>query len=108
MSITPIELNRTAVGLQILWSDDQSTEFTIRQLRDACPCATCREKRQGDDEYASETPPRSMTLPVLSAAEARPLEVTHMHPVGNYAYNIGFSDGHDSGIFTFDFLRDLV
>jgi DUF971 family protein len=46
-------------------------------------------------------------LPVLSAAEARPLTVEHMRPVGNYAYNISFSDGHDSGIYGFDVLFRL-
>jgi DUF971 family protein len=46
-------------------------------------------------------------LPVLSLQEARPTEIEHMRPVGNYAYNIEFSDGHDSGIFTFDYLLEL-
>ncbi len=48
-----------------------------------------------------------MVLPVLSMAEAQPLRIDGMRPVGNYAYNIAFSDGHDSGIFTFDYLREL-
>ncbi len=39
--------------------------------------------------------------------EARPTRVEHMRPVGNYAYNIQFSDGHDSGIYTFDYLVEL-
>jgi len=30
-----------------------------------------------------------------------------MKPVGNYAYTISFSDGHDTGIFTFELLREL-
>lgn len=46
-------------------------------------------------------------LPVLSTQEARPLTVEHIVPVGNYAYNISFSDGHDSGLFTFDYLLEL-
>ena len=46
-------------------------------------------------------------IPVLSAAEARPLELQGMTPVGNYAYAIAFSDGHDTGIFTFDLLRGI-
>jgi DUF971 family protein len=46
-------------------------------------------------------------LPVLSAAEARPLKVEGMRPVGNYAYAIAFSDGHDTGIYTLEFLREL-
>ncbi len=46
-------------------------------------------------------------LPILSPAEARPLSLVDMKPLGNYAYTIAFSDGHDTGIFTFDLLREL-
>jgi DUF971 family protein len=48
-----------------------------------------------------------LSLNVLSAAEARPLEILGMTPVGHYAYTIAFSDGHDTGIYTFDLLREL-
>ena len=40
-------------------------------------------------------------------AEARPLTIAGMQPVGNYAYSIEFSDGHDTGIFTLELLREL-
>jgi DUF971 family protein len=40
-------------------------------------------------------------------AEARPLTILGMRPVGNYAYSISFSDGHDTGIFTLELLRSL-
>ena len=72
---------------------------TAAGLRKICPCATCREKRK-----ESGSPNRSKSLPVLSLAEAQPLSLLRMMPVGNYAYNISFSDGHDSGIYHFDLL----
>lgn len=75
-------------------------EYTARELREACPCASCREKRQ--QEPASPT-----QLPILSAAEAAPLRVLGMKPVGHYAYSIEFSDGHNTGIFTFELLQRL-
>jgi DUF971 family protein len=46
-------------------------------------------------------------LPVLSPAETQPLKLLDMSPVGNYAYSIKFSDGHDTGIYTFALLREL-
>ena len=46
-------------------------------------------------------------LQVLSVAETVPLAVSQMRPVGNYAYNINFSDGHSSGLFTMDLLREI-
>ena len=87
--------------LFVQWSDGQKREITVSQLRSACPCATCREKRAKPPE------PAGGLLPVLSLAEARPLAIQGMKPVGNYAYSIAFSDGHDTGIFTLEFLREL-
>jgi DUF971 family protein len=102
MSFYPTSLSRTDDGrLQIAWSDGRTRVYTVKELRDACPCATCREKRTA---AASEPPP---LLPVLKPEEARPLTVAGMQPVGNYAYSIAFSDGHDTGIFTLELLREL-
>lgn len=85
--------------LVIDWSDGQRRRYGVRALRDACPCATCREKRS--------QPPDPMQLPTLTLAEAQPLRILGMQPLGNYAYNISFSDGHDTGIYTFELLREL-
>ncbi len=86
--------------LLIEWNDGQRHEITFGELRSRCPCATCREKRAAPPEPAG-------LLPVLSQAEARPLAILGMRPVGNYAYSIAFSDGHDTGIYTLEFLREL-
>ena len=97
----PTDLKRTDDRmLQIQWSDGMTRRYRFRELRQACPCATCREKRNAP-------PPDPMSLPVLSQAELAPLTITGMKPVGNYAYTIAFSDGHDTGIFSFSLLREL-
>ncbi len=106
MTGIPTDIFRTDKGLTIQWSDGLETTYTARQLRDACPCATCREHRS-EETNPSTAPEKSLVLPVLSAAESRPLHVLQMKPVGHYAYGIEFSDGHDSGLFTFDYLRDI-
>jgi DUF971 family protein len=85
--------------LRIEWSDGSTREYSVRELRDGCPCATCREKRSH--------PAAPTLLPVLSAAETQPLAIRAMKPVGNYAYAISFSDGHDTGIYTIEYLREL-
>lgn len=94
-------------SIRIRWSDGETSEWSARQLRDACPCATCREKHGKSDSDAESTGgnPKSLMLPVLSAAEARPMRIEGMQPIGTYAYNVAFSDGHDSGLFTFARLR---
>jgi DUF971 family protein len=101
MQLQPTKLRLTDAGcLRIEWSDGEVREYAIRELREACPCATCREKR-------SASPPPVTELPILSMAEARPLSIAGMTPVGNYAYSIDFSDGHNTGIYTLESLREL-
>lgn len=87
--------------LQTTWNDGEVRRSSFSALRKACPCATCREKNRATEA------PKPKSLPVLSAAEAQPLKIVGMRPVGNYAYNIDFSDGHGSGLFTIELLRDL-
>jgi DUF971 family protein len=97
----PTSIARSAGGaIEIRWSDGRLAAYPPRLLRDACPCATCRERRV-------EPAPASL-LPVLAPAELAPLTVTSMRPVGQYAYGIEFSDGHSSGIYTLDYLRELA
>ena len=100
MNSVPTNLALVAPNcLRIEWSDGSAREYSVRELRDGCPCATCREKR------AHPAPPT--LLPVLSAAETQALAIRAMKPVGNYAYGISFSDGHDTGIYTIEYLREL-
>ena len=102
----PIGLEKTEDRrLRINWSDGVEQLLSTRLLRDRCPCATCIDKRMGKE--TEEVKAQSGQLPVLSAAQARPLEISKMQPVGNYAYNIQFSDEHTSGIYTFDLLRSF-
>lgn len=101
MTAQPIKLELAGADrLRITWSDGQTREYPIRELRDKCPCATCREKRNA--------PPASpLQLPIISQAEIEPLRIMAMKPVGNYAYSIDFSDGHDTGIYTLESLREM-
>ena len=89
--------------LLITWDDGREDHFAARLLREKCPCATCREKRKG----AAEPPANPFELPVVTAEETQPTAIQGMIPVGNYAYTIAFSDGHDTGIFTLELLREL-
>lgn len=98
----PISIERDEYGaIRITWDDQAQTMWTPLELRQRCPCATCREKKREPVERPRPTP----RLPVITAAETRPLRIESMQPIGNYAYNIRFSDGHASGIFTFEILK---
>jgi len=98
-SLRRLDDPRTPDAIEITWSDGATMVYPPRLLRDACPCATCREKRVA--------PVRPNPLAVLAPEEIAPLTITGMKPVGQYAYSIEFSDGHSSGIYTLDYLREL-
>ncbi|MGF1580689.1 MAG: gamma-butyrobetaine hydroxylase-like domain-containing protein [Gemmataceae bacterium] len=83
--------------LVIEWDDGKLCKYAWRTLRAQCPCAGCREER--------EQPPDP--LRILSPAELQPLKPVKFEPVGYYAYKITWSDGHDTGLFTLEFLRQL-
>ena len=86
--------------LRIEWNDGVGHEHPIRLLRERCPCATCRELRMAPPQPVHE-------LVVLRPEETQPLRIVGMRPVGNYASAIHFSDGHDTGIYTLELLREL-
>ena len=86
--------------LQIKWADGEIRRYGVSELRKNCPCANCKEKKSAPD-------PPVTSLPVITTAEAQPLRITEMRPMGRYAYAIHFSDGHDSGLFTLESLREL-
>jgi DUF971 family protein len=86
--------------LRITWSDGIMRDYPPRELRDKCPCATCREERNAPS-------PSPLELPIVTEAQTQPLRITAMKQVGNYAYSIDFSDGHNTGIYTLESLREL-
>jgi DUF971 family protein len=95
---TALELTSDA-HLRITWNDDSESQIAFAVLRKHCPCAHCR--------VDARKPKPVELLPVISAAEAQPLIIESMKPLGNYAYVIAFSDGHNSGIYEFTLLREL-
>ena len=80
--------------LSIKWSDDSETQFNAVQLRRACPCAGCINEWTGEKQLKDDSIAESLTF-------------THISIVGRYALNFHFSDGHDTGIFSFKYLREL-
>jgi DUF971 family protein len=93
----PVALRRDGDRLVIEWSDGFVGSVTWTALRDACPCAGCREER--------DKPPDPFRL--LKPEELVPLAPVSMPRVGRYAYKIVWSDGHDTGIYTIEHLRQL-
>lgn len=80
--------------LGVVWQDGKRSDFDVRDLRLACPCAQCVEETTG----------RRMLDPASVPAEIMPNVVV---TVGTYAISIGWSDGHETGIYSYDLLRRL-
>ena len=91
-------------GVVIEWKDGHKSSWNFAWLRAACPCATCHEERDKDGRAPGIAPPKPASLLPMYEAPPRPVEVT---PVGNYAVRFDFSDGHRTGLYTFDYLRKL-
>lgn len=88
----PAEIRRIGRGeIRILWSDGHRSLYPNHHLRNHCPCALCRER-----------PPH--VLPVIGAA-GEELHAVQIGLVGRYAISIQWSDGHDSGIYSYQTLR---
>lgn len=96
--------------LQITWNDGRIGSIAWAKLREVCPCAMCNEDRHKITEPVAKPSHAGLSLTVLKEKEiptGQPLAAKALTPVGNYAYKILWSDGHDTGIFTFEFLHSL-
>lgn len=92
-------------GVDITWADGHASHYDFPYLRDECPCATCNEKRDKDREFANSAPAlASSTVLPMFKPKARAQAATS---VGNYAIQITFSDGHATGIYSYEHLRAI-
>lgn len=90
----------TGEGVEVTWSDGHVSQYDFPYLRDHCPCATCNDERLKKDEDAGKGPELfPMYKPKVKAKAA--------NAVGNYAIHIDFTDGHTTGIYSFDHLREI-
>ena len=81
--------------VSIKWSDDTETVYSAVQLRRSCPCASCVNEWTGEKILKEDQISEELSFSSISI-------------VGRYALNFHFSDGHDTGIFSFDYLRKLT
>jgi DUF971 family protein len=94
---------KTGAGVDITWADGHSSHFEFAYLRDKCPCATCNDERGKKEVLTTMNLPSSPLLPMYKP-KPRAQAATQ---VGNYAVQISFTDGHSTGIFSYDYLRTL-
>ena len=94
-----ITVSREKREVRVCWQDGHESAYGFDFLRTECPCAVCNDRRKGSDPAGGLS---LLTGPVVKAGE---IQVTEVKSVGRYAINFIWSDGHDSGIYSYDFLR---
>jgi DUF971 family protein len=89
---SPVEVRRGADDrtMRIAWSDGHASEYPWPYLRGWCPCAGCQG--HGNDRRFVHAPP---------------CDLTGISVVGTYALSLQWSDGHNTGIYTYRYLREL-
>ena len=93
---TPREIKQDGPrALAIEWADGVSSRYDVRDLRLACGCAVCVDEWTGENRLDPGSVPE----------DVRPLKIA---PIGRYAIQIDWSDGHSSGIYPFRRLRELA
>lgn len=90
----PRELKKSETEFRIVWQDGHESAYPFRSLRQACPCAGCKDEFTGRPLLDPESVPAGLTAPKAEL-------------VGNYAVAFQFSDGHSTGIYSFEALRGL-
>ncbi len=95
-AIEPREIKQSGdVGLNITWGDGLTSEFKAAELRRVCPCAQCVNEWTGQRTLKPETISEELSIADISV-------------VGRYALNFRWSDGHETGIYSFRYLRELA
>lgn len=92
----------SGAGVDITWADGHASHYDFAYLRDECPCATCNEERDKKSALQSGVGGGFAPLPMFKPKGARAATA-----VGSYAIQITFSDGHATGIFSYDHLRTI-
>jgi DUF971 family protein len=98
--ITLNKKDKEKAFLEIEWNDGTTCQYPLSHLREACPCVECRGGHQYMGmKYAPDN--------LLTLTPARSYDVLEILPVGNYAIQPVWDDGHDTGIYTWEYLRHI-
>lgn len=93
-----------STGIEIDWKDGHHSSYSLGYLRDECPCATCTGSHGNTPMKTGYSAPQPANPFQLFQPALKMLDV---QAVGNYAVHIDWSDGHSTGIYSFDHLRRI-
>jgi DUF971 family protein len=90
-------------GIQIDWKDGHHSQYALPYLRDRCPCATCTGAHGTEPQKSSYSAPQNSPFQMFQPT----LKMLNVEAVGHYAIRIEWSDGHNTGIYSYDHLRKI-
>ena len=90
-------------GIQIDWKDGHHSQYGLGYLRDECPCASCTGAHGTAPQRTDYSAPQSSPFQMFKPA----LKMLNVEPVGHYAIRIDWSDGHNTGIYSYEHLRKI-
>ncbi|HEY2545138.1 MAG TPA: DUF971 domain-containing protein [Candidatus Acidoferrum sp.] len=99
---------KSGAGVDIIWADGHASHYDFAYLREECPCATCNDERGKKEAFAANATasPGAPSFPALPMFKPKP-RAQAASVVGNYAVSISFTDGHSTGIYSYDHLRTI-
>ena len=99
MSLKVQDVQIIGAELAIKWADGGESFLPLEKLRRACPCAGCCGERDIMGNLY-KGPDISLTK--------QSFQLTGLHRIGTYALQLAWADGHNSGIYSYDYLRKLA
>jgi len=92
-------------GIKIDWKDGHHSEYTLGYLRDECPCASCTGAHGTDPQKSNYSEPAPAGNPFQMFKPT--LKMLSVEEIGHYAFRIDWSDGHNTGIYSYEHLRKI-
>jgi len=92
-------------GIQIDWKDGHHSQYALAYLRDECPCASCTGAHGTEPQKSNYSAPPQPGNPFQMYKPA--LKMLNVEPMGHYAIQIHWNDGHNTGIYSYDYLRKI-
>lgn len=96
LTAVDVIVDRNQKKMSIAWGDDHTSEYGFDYLRSVCPCANCDATKHGG------VPVNDGSMDLIHFKDIAMLDVQE---VGRYALRFTWSDGHDTGIFSYTYLR---
>jgi DUF971 family protein len=90
-------------GIKIDWKDGHHSEYPLGYLRDECPCASCTGAHGTEPQRTNYATPQANPFQMFTPT----LRMASVEEVGQYAIRIQWSDGHNTGIYSYEHFRQI-